>query len=70
MFLLKIGSLNLKQILDIKKILNNNINIKYAVGFNHRFHPAFQKVFEILKKSIGQNNVYKRTIRPWRQERL
>ena len=53
MFLFKSqGSLNLKQILDIKKILNNIINVITKVGFNHRFHPAFQKVFEILKKNL------------------
>ncbi len=57
-FVEKPGSLNLKQILDIKKVLNNNNNIKYAVGFNHRFHPAFQKVFEIIKKNLLGNIMF------------
>lgn len=41
----------IKKIIDeLEKNKNNDINnIKIKVGFNHRFHPAFQKAKEIIE---------------------
>lgn len=53
----KPGSLNLKELLKVKKIYQRKKNLSLYYGFNHRFHPTFLKLIQIIaqkKKQIGK----------------
>lgn len=49
-FIEKPGALNLKQITSLHELHLKNKNLHVGIGLNHRFHPAFIKSFDLIKK--------------------
>ena len=49
-FIEKPGALNIKQVAHLYKLHLKNKNINAGIGLNHRFHLAFIKAFDLIKK--------------------
>ena len=49
----KPGARNASELKPVVDEYNRNGNVLGKVGFNHRFHPAFQKAYEIMQDDPG-----------------